>query len=192
MCNSSSRNKPLDHAEEIVYLGDIVNGSGSKMSNISSRVARGKGLIADIFNILENICFGPHFFEIALLLRRTILVSSVIHNSSVWNALSPKELSELNKIDQTFFTRLCKLPQTATFISFFLEFGEMELIMYIKTRRIMYFFSLANRKKDQAVYIFFMTQYHQRSNTSWVTQVLQDFKDLKIDSNFDDLTNISV
>ena len=145
------RNKPMDHVYEISYLGDLVNGSGSQINNIRNRVAKGKGIIADIFNILETISFGTHYFEIALLLRRSVLINSVIYNSAVWNSLSSNEASELNEIGRTFFTRLCKVPRTATFVSFFLEFGEMELSMYIKARRVLYFFSLVKRNKTRGL-----------------------------------------
>ena len=77
-------------------------------------------------------------------------------------------------------------------MSSFLKFGEMELEMYIKARRVMYFYSLVNRTKEQAVYVFFMTQYHHRSEKSWVSNVLQDFRDLNIDSNFEYLENLSI
>ena len=115
------RDKPIDHVNEIVYIGDIVHGSGSNMSNIRNRVLKGKGITNQIFNILENVCFGSHYFEIALLLRRTMLISSVLYNSCVWQNLNSQEIFELNKLDKLFFSRLCKVSQTATFISFSLS-----------------------------------------------------------------------
>ena len=189
---SSYRNKPLDNVNEISYLGDLVNGKGENMSNIKNRVTRGKSIISEIFNILENICYGPHFFEIALLLRRTMLISSVTYNCSVWYNLNAKDINELNKIDQIFFSRLCQTPYTATFISYFLEFGVLEIEMHIKAERVLYFFRLVNRCKKQAIYCFFMIQYHKRNEKDWVTQTLKDFEDLNIDSSFEFCENISI
>ena len=56
------RNMKIDHTEEILYLGDLIHGSGSNMPNIQSQISRGKRIINDIFYILENACFGYHFF----------------------------------------------------------------------------------------------------------------------------------
>ena len=162
------------------------------MNNIKSRVSKGKSIISEIFNILDNICFGPHYFEIAMLLRRSMLLSSITYNSGVWYNVSSKEIKELSTIDQIFFSRLCKTPQTASFTSYFLEFGEYEVEIHIKMKRIMYFFNLVNRCKSNSVYIFFMTQFSQRNSKDWVTQALRDFEDVGIDSSFEFLESISL
>ena len=57
-----ARGRELENVEEILYLGDLVNGKGDNINNIKSRVAKGKSIIFEIFNILDNICFGPHYF----------------------------------------------------------------------------------------------------------------------------------
>ena len=145
----------------------------------------------NIFNILESMCFGPHYFKVALLLRETMLISSATYNADIWYNLDKNEINELNKIDKHFFSRLLKLPITASCASYYLEFGTMDFGMYIKEKRIMYFFNLVNRNKKHLVYIFFMTQYHQRTSGDWVSQTLQDFKDINMDSSFKFLLNVS-
>ena len=37
---------------------------------------------------------------------------------------------------------------------------------------MLYYFSLVKRKKDQAVYIFFMTQYSRKTSSDWVSTAL--------------------
>ena len=81
--NLSVRDKDINNVKEITYLGDLVCGSGKNMKNIVSRVAKGKGIVMEIFNILDNISFGPHFFKIALMLRESLFISSTFYNSSV-------------------------------------------------------------------------------------------------------------
>ena len=82
---------------ETNYLGDIVNGSGKNINNIKDRVSKGKGIVINIFSILDTITFGPHFFKIALLLRQSMLVNAVIYNSSIWYNLRPSDFEELKK-----------------------------------------------------------------------------------------------
>ena len=92
----TANNKPLDKVKDIVYLGDIISSNGSDELNIKSRISRGHGILNDIFTILNSTCFGPHYFEIALLLRQSLLASSVLYNSTVWYNVTKKDLYEIS------------------------------------------------------------------------------------------------
>ena len=127
-----------------------------------------------------------------VMLTESLLISSTLYNSSVWYNLNQTEIHELNKIDKFFFSRLFRISSTATFESFLLETGTMELEMHIKCRRVIYFHNLLHRKKHQLIYIFFMTQYYRRTSKDWVTQTLRDFEDLNIDASFQYLEKVSV
>ena len=88
--------KQMDEVHEISYLGDLVNGFGSNMSNIKNRVSKSRNTIMNIFSILENMCFGPHYFRVALLLRESMLISSATYNADVWYSLNQNELNEFS------------------------------------------------------------------------------------------------
>ena len=49
------------------YLGDIISNNGKNTKNIQSRVAKGLGIISQIMDLLKNVSFGKHYFEIAKL-----------------------------------------------------------------------------------------------------------------------------
>ena len=89
----------METVSELVYLGDIVTNCGRNMTNIKSRVSKGIGIIGQIFTILESITFGSHFFTIALLLRQSMLLNSVLVNCEAWYDLSTKELKEISQLD---------------------------------------------------------------------------------------------
>ena len=59
----------MEEKTEEKYLGDLISSDGKNMKNIKARIAKGKGIVMRIFNILENVPFGKHFFEIALISR---------------------------------------------------------------------------------------------------------------------------
>ena len=134
-----------------------------------NRVSKGKRIISDIFTILENTSLGPHYFQIAVMLRESLLVSTVLYNCQCWHNLSVKELKELSNLDRFFFSSLFKVPITSPLISFFTETGTMSLEAYIKARRVLYYFNLTNRPKDQMIHVCFKTQYSKRNNkTGWM------------------------
>ena len=181
----------MNHVEEVLYLGDIVNGSQNNMSNIKDRVSKGVGIINNIFYILENVCYGSSYFQAAILLRETMLINATIYNGDVWYNINNKEICELNKVDKIFFSRLTGMPNTTPFESYFLEFGCLNIEQYLKGRRIIYFHNLVNREKSQMIYRFLLSQFLKPVKGDWTLQVLQDFKDLEINFDFQWLEKIS-
>ena len=67
------------------YLGDILSCDGKNTKNIKDRISKGVGIIANIFNLLEVISFGQYHFEIAVLIRNTMLIiNGTLTNAEVW------------------------------------------------------------------------------------------------------------
>ena len=80
------------------YLGDIISKDGLNNLNIMNRVSRVNGIIAQIMNILDTVAFGPNYFKIALMLRKSLLISSVLTNCEVWFGLSDQDIKNLKNI----------------------------------------------------------------------------------------------
>ena len=57
-------------------------------------------------NLLEKISFGPHLFEIAMLLRDSMLINGIINNAEIWYNLTETEVQDFENIDNLFFRRL--------------------------------------------------------------------------------------
>ena len=74
----------MEEVTEETYLGDIISADGKNSKNINNRISKGLGGKIQIMNMLELISFGPYFFEIALLLRESILINSNLRNIEVW------------------------------------------------------------------------------------------------------------
>ena len=55
------------------YLGDIITNSGKIDQNIQARVNKGVGSVNSIMSLLEEISFGEHYCEMALLYCLEIL-----------------------------------------------------------------------------------------------------------------------
>ena len=57
----------IEEKMEEKYLGDLISSDGKNMKNIKARIAKGKGIVIRIFNILENVPVGKHYFEVGLI-----------------------------------------------------------------------------------------------------------------------------
>ena len=85
------------HIEEVAsdeYLGDIISNNGKNTKNIQSRVANGLGIISQIMDLLKNVSFGKHYFEIAKLLRETMFVNGLLTNCGAWHNLKESEIAK--------------------------------------------------------------------------------------------------
>ena len=58
----------MQMVDSFLYLGDIVNCTGTNKDNIEKRISKGIGIVSQIMSILDTISFGRHYFEIGMLL----------------------------------------------------------------------------------------------------------------------------
>ena len=96
----------MPEVTEETYLGDLLTSDGKNTKNIKCRVSKGIGIISQIMNLLEKISFGPHLFEIAMLLRDSMLINGIINNAEIWYNLTETEVQDFENIDNLFFRRL--------------------------------------------------------------------------------------
>ena len=94
------------------------------------------GSISKIFNILENIYFGKHFFQIALILRESILLSSMLFSSEAMVNITKKELKILSQIDANFLRKLAGVGKGCPTELLYLIFGVRPIEYIIKCRRL--------------------------------------------------------
>ena len=69
---------------EQVYLGDVVSVDGRQDKNIINRKNKSVGIINQIMDILNSTYFGKYHFEVAMVLRTSLLLSSTLLNSEAW------------------------------------------------------------------------------------------------------------
>ena len=50
-------------------------------------------------SILDQTCFGPFYFECAVILRNSLILSTMLTNSEAWYGLRRIEIETLEKID---------------------------------------------------------------------------------------------
>ena len=95
----------IDLVENDKYLGDVIattiQSNGSNQLNINKRKGAAMGVKTQIMLILKTVSLGHHYFEIAVLLRESLLISSSLFNAEVWYALTKAQVGELEEIDRS-------------------------------------------------------------------------------------------
>ena len=90
----------MEEKLEEKYLGYIISADGKNIKNVKARVAKGKGIISRIITLLEGIPFGKFYFKVAIILRESLLISSMIFNCEAWYNVSKPELELLESVEE--------------------------------------------------------------------------------------------
>ena len=96
------------------YLGDIISNSGKIDKNIQARINKGEGSINSIISLVEEISFGVHYFEMALLFRNSMLINSMLSSSEVLYGIKLKHIEMLESCDRSLLTRLFAVPSSCS------------------------------------------------------------------------------
>ena len=177
----------MEEKQEEKYLGDVISVDGRNIKNVKARVAKGKGIAKKILTILEGIPFGDFYFETAVLLRETLLISSMLCNSEAWWNISKAELDLLETVDVSFLRSILRVPKTTPKEMLFLELGCTPFRKIIRKRRILFLQYILNESKDSLLNKFFQTQLKTKKKKDWVSQVLVDIHELKLNVDFEDI-----
>ena len=81
-------------------------GCGRQDKNILSRRNRGLGKIYEIMQILKLLFFGKYYFELALILRSSLLLSYLLFNSEAWVNLTEKNIRGLEQTDDILLAKI--------------------------------------------------------------------------------------
>ena len=165
--------------------------NGKNLLNIKGRVTKGRGIIKKILNILSCIPFGKLFYKIAILLRNSLLVSSVLCNSEAWFNLTKADLNMIETIDLEYLRKILKAPISTPKEILFLELGVLPLREIIKQKRLNFLFYIIKQKSESMIKRVFEAQVKSRTKKDWISTVLTDMEQLGVNSTFADIQQMS-
>ena len=61
--------------------------------------------------MIERIPGGPYHFEIAIILRNALLISSILSNSESWYVVTKLDIEQLEQIDEMWIRNLFELSR---------------------------------------------------------------------------------
>ena len=82
----------MSHVSEDTYLEDVISNDGRNTKNINSRIGKGLGKMNERMNMLEKVSLGHAYFQIALLLRESIFLNSILTNADIWYGLEKSDI----------------------------------------------------------------------------------------------------
>ena len=182
----------VERADADTYLGDIISKDGSNKKNIMARKAKGHGIVKQIQDMLEAICFGPYEIEVALLLRNALLLNGILTNSEVWYGTTLEETKQLEQIDEILLRKILETPSSSPKCMLYLETGCKPIRFIIQARRLVYLQYILKEDPDSLLSKFFHAQDSQPLKNDWALTCKNDMNELELNYTYEEIRNMSV
>ena len=124
-CNLKVHNSTMKKKDYETYLGDIICSSGKNEKNIANKCNKGVGAVSQIFAMVSQVSLGHYYFDVALIMRSTILISKLVSSSETWYNVTKPEYQKLESIDEMFVRRLLSVQASTPKESLYIEAGLM-------------------------------------------------------------------
>ena len=179
--------KDMENKQEEKYLGDVISCDGRNIKNVKARVGKGKGIVSRILTIMEGIPFGKYYYEVGVIIRNSLLVSSMLCNTEAWYSITQAEIELLETVDTQFLRKLINAPRATPKEVLFLELGVVPFRELIMKRRIMFLHHILNEEPGSMINRFFQTQLKSPKQKDWVKTVKRDLEELEIEQKFEEI-----
>ena len=163
------------------YLGDILTTDGRIDQNIIERYNKGVGKVNEIMGMLQEVSFGPHYFQMAILFRNTILLSSMLCNAEVLYGITQAHVEKLEQADRIFFRRLFEVPNCTAIEAFHLETSTIPVRFLLIKKRLHYYWNILQREDEELVKKVYCSQKSFSVKNDWFLQVKADLDECQID-----------
>ena len=141
--------------------------------------------------MMSQVSLGHYFYEIALIMRDSMLVSKLLSNSEIWYNMTKDQYIKLERIDELFFRRIFNVPISTPKESFYIEAGCLPLKYVIKIRRMMYLWHILHIKKEELLYKFYSAQNLATSKGDWVEQIKKEKAEMNLQLSDNKIRDIS-
>ena len=171
----------MTSVEKETYLGDILSRDGKIDSNIQERQNKGKGYVNQILSMLQEISFGCHYFNMAMLFRTSMLINGMLCSSEALYGIKKFHIEMLEACDKMLFKSVFQSPCTTPTVAYYLETGAIQIKYLLKGRRIMFLWSILQKSEDELVRKVYNAQKQFRVKDDWIDDIEKDLDDFGID-----------
>ena len=128
----------MENKDSQLYLGDVITSDGRCDVNIQKRKNKSIGIINQIMEIMNSTYFGKYHFEVAMVLRSSLLLNSILLNSEAWVNLTNKNIRTLEQIDESFISKILECESNTSNTIKYLELGIYPIRFEIMKRKIIF------------------------------------------------------
>ena len=90
----------MEEAQEVKYLGDILNENRKPKRTITERVQRCYAVCGQILALLNNLPLGSLKVQIGLELGKAWMIHGALYNSEVWHNVTKSDIAQFVERDK--------------------------------------------------------------------------------------------
>ena len=171
------------------YLGDYITSDGKHDKTVAARCASATGQMSAIMTILKEVSLGQFYFPMAVLLRSTLMMSSMLLNSESWVNLKQQNILDLELTDHILLRRILETPVSTPIPGMYLELGCIPVRFILMGRRVMFLHYILNCNQNETIAKVFRAQQKNPIKNDWSETIQNDLKALGLSKfTFNELT----
>ena len=128
----------MKESDKTNYLGNIFTSRGGVRDTLEDRRNKGWGKVSMILGMLNEMDMGGHRMEIGLLIRKTILVNSLLFTSETWLDVKEADIVRLEQVDEALLRSLVKGHSKCPTKFQYLEMGILKLRHILTINHLMF------------------------------------------------------
>ena len=144
---------------------------GRNTKNIEAKVSKAIGISKILKSYLEDVCLGPFYFEVALILRNSLFLNGILTNLEVCYGLTGDEVNKLEQMDEALLRTIFECPMSVPKEMLYLELGATPIRYIVMSRRLTYYHYMINQSEDALIRKFYETQRAKPSKNDWCLTV---------------------
>ena len=176
---------------EQMYLGDLISADAKHDKNVMSRKNKSIGIIDQIMDILNSTYFGKYFFEVALVLRSSLLLSSILLNSEAWVNLTHGNIRSLEQIDEKLLSRILESEANTSNAMKYMELGLYPIRFEIMKRKIIFLQYILKQDKESIMFKVFKATCENPIKNDFVEKCKKYLQQLNIKMSFEEIGQMS-
>ena len=102
--------------------------------------------------IFESTYFGKYYFEIAMVLRQSLFLSSLLLNSEAWVNYSEKDVRILEQCDEILLTKILDCDGNTSNALKYLDLGILPVRHEIMIRKLSFLQYILKQEENSMIY----------------------------------------
>ena len=140
------------------YLGNFVTSRGGVRDTVEDRRNKGWGKVATIKGILSEVDLGQNTVEVGLLLRKAILVNSLLFTAETWSGIRESDLVRLEQVDHALISSLTSGHSKSPNEFAYLKTGFLKLRHILTQNRLIYHHCILTQEDGKTIKFIYEKQ----------------------------------
>ena len=156
-----------------------------------SRKNKSLGTVNQVTQILDSLFFGKYHFEVAMVLRSSMLLSSLLLNSEAWVNISDKDIRSLEQADENFLNKVLGCDPKTSNVFKYLELGIYPIRFEIMKRKVLFLKYILQQDKKSMMFKVFEATCENPVKKDFVKTCRKYLELLNINLSFDNITEMT-